>query len=460
MSIKAVSPESLNHQPWLDLSFSWVGILSLCIFITAYILVILEEKIHLRKSKPTLVAAGVIWSLIAWEYGQHGLSSQVEQAIKISFLEYTELFFFLLVAMTYINAMLERGLFDELRNRLLSKHFSFRTLFWSTGVIAFFLSPIADNLTTALILCTVVLAVGKDNSKFVAVACVNIVVAANAGGAFSPFGDITTLMVWQQGILNFSDFFQLFVPSLVNFFVPAAIMHFSIDAGSPSKEHFTLGTNSIKPGGKIIALLFVLTIMTAIGFHNILNIPPVFGMMLGLGYLKLFGFYLQLKSNSSRSFRSLESPPGHHERNDFDVFDRIAQAEWDTLFFFYGVILSVGGLSFIGYLGLASATIYGELGPTVANILVGILSAIVDNIPVMFAVLSMQPEMSETQWLLVTLTAGVGGSLLSIGSAAGVALMGQARGHYTFLSHLKWTPAIGVGYVLSILVHFWISGAI
>lgn len=460
MSIKVVSSESLNYEPWLDLSLSWVGILSLFIFITAYILVILEEKIHLRKSKPTLVAAGVIWSLIAWEYGQYGLSSQVEQAIKISFLEYTELFFFLLVAMTYINAMLERGLFDELRNQLLSKNFSFRALFWSTGLIAFFLSPIADNLTTALILCAVVLAVGKDNSKFVAVACVNIVVAANAGGAFSPFGDITTLMVWQQGILNFSDFFQLFVPSLVNFLVPATIMYFAIDAGSPSKEHFTLDVNAIKPGGKVIALLFILTIITAIGFHNILNIPPVFGMMLGLGYLKLFGFYLQLKSKSSRSFRSLESPPGHHERNDFDVFDRIAQAEWDTLFFFYGVILSVGGLSFIGYLGLASTTIYGELGPTIANILVGILSAIVDNIPVMFAVLSMQPEMSETQWLLVTLTAGVGGSLLSIGSAAGVALMGQARGHYTFLNHLKWTPAIGAGYVLSILVHFWISGTI
>ncbi|RLA20441.1 MAG: sodium:proton antiporter, partial [Gammaproteobacteria bacterium] len=142
----------------------------------------------------------------------------------------------------------------------------------------------------------------------------------------------------------------------------------------------------------------------------------------------------------------------------FDVFEKVAGAEWDTLFFFYGVILAVGGLGFIGYLGMASEFIYGDLGPTTANILVGLMSAIVDNIPVMFAVLTMNPDMSQAQWLLVTLTAGVGGSLLSVGSAAGVALMGQARGHYTFFSHLKWTPAIAVGYFASIYVHMLMSG--
>ena len=141
------------------------------------------------------------------------------------------------------------------------------------------------------------------------------------------------------------------------------------------------------------------------------------------------------------------------------VFDKIAQAEWDTLFFFYGVILAVGGLGFIGYLGMASELSYGLLGPTNSNILVGLLSAIVDNIPVMFAVLTMNPDMSHFQWLLVTMTAGVGGSLLSIGSAAGVALMGQARGMYTFFTHLKWAPVILLGYAASILVHLWINAA-
>jgi Na+/H+ antiporter NhaD/arsenite permease-like protein len=204
-----------------------------------------------------------------------------------------------------------------------------------------------------------------------------------------------------------------------------------------------------------VVVLFVFTIVTAVSFHNFLHLPPVFGMMMGLAYLKLYGFYLRKRTSSIVD--STEVPPGSHDTDSFDIFDHVAKAEWDTLFFFYGVIMSVGGLGFIGYLSIASGFIYGELGATTANILVGLMSAIVDNIPVMFAVLTMNPSMPEPQWLLVTLTAGVGGSMLSIGSAAGVALMGQARGHYTFFSHLKWTPAIALGYFASIYVHFLIN---
>ena len=200
----------------------------------------------------------------------------------------------------------------------------------------------------------------------------------------------------------------------------------------------------------------MLTIVTAVSFHNFLHLPPVFGMMTGLAYLKFYGFYLRRKTHDSVD--STEMPPGSHEVQGFDVFDKIAKAEWDTLFFFYGVIMAVGGLCFIGYLSMASGYIYGDLGATTANVLVGLMSAIVDNIPVMFAVLTMNPDMPELQWLLVTLTAGVGGSLLSIGSAAGVALMGQARGHYTFFGHLKWTPAIALGYFASIYIHFLVNG--
>ncbi len=128
------------------------------------------------------------------------------------------------------------------------------------------------------------------------------------------------------------------------------------------------------------------------------------------------------------------------------------------MLFFYGVILCVGGLGALGYLAVLSQTLYTDLGPTTANISIGLLSAVVDNIPVMYAVLSMNPDMSLGQWLLVTLTASVGGSLLSIGSAAGVAVMGQARGVYTFFAHLKWSWAIALGYAASIWVYFLING--
>ena len=438
----------------LDLTQSWVGYTALGIFICAYVFVIFEEQLGLRKSKPVLIAAGLIWILLAYVYKVADKSEHIEHAIRHNFLEYTELFFFLLVAMTYINAMLERGVFAQLRNWLINKGYSYRSLFWVTGILSFFISPVADNLTTALIMCAVVMAVGEGHSKFIGVACVNIVVAANAGGAFSPFGDITTLMVWQKGVIAFTGFFDLFIPSLVNYLVPAFIMQFAIAKGCPMSS--VTSERVMKFGGSTTVLLFLLTILTAICLHSYLHIPPVFGMMLGLGYLKIYSFYLMRKSNQWT--QQTENPPGSEDDPyNFDVFDKIAQSEWDTLFFFYGIILAVGGLGLIGYLSLTSTFLYGELGATQANILVGILSAIVDNIPVMFAVLTMAPDMSYSQWQLVTLTAGVGGSLLSIGSAAGVALMGQARGQYTFYTHLKWMPVIALGYGASIYCHLLIN---
>jgi len=292
----------------------------------------------------------------------------------------------------------------------------------------------------------VVMAVGSGNNRFISIAFVNIVVAANAGGAFSPFGDITTLMVWQKGIVGFEQFFSLFIPSLVNFVVPAAIMHFFIKNETPTSA----GEQSItiKDGGVVITIMFLLTIATAVSFYNFFHLPPAMGMMTGLGYLMVVSYFVKRRQT------------GEPTSERFDVFRKIANVEWDTLLFFFGVIVSVGGLGFMGYLALASEAMYVQLGATYANILVGILSAIVDNIPVMFAVLTMQPDMSLGQWLLVTLTAGVGGSLLSIGSAAGVALMGQSKGHYTFGSHLKWIWAIALGYGASILMHLWINKAL
>ncbi|MCF6209366.1 MAG: sodium:proton antiporter NhaD [Gammaproteobacteria bacterium] len=435
----------------LDLTQHWVGYAALAIFAVAYVLVMAEEFTLLRKSKPVILAAGIIWAMIAVVYVNNGMTHEAEAAVRHNLLEYAELMLFLLVAMTYINSMEERQVFDALRSWLIRKGFSFRQLFWLTGILAFFISPVADNLTTALLMCAVVLAVGGDNTRFVSAACINIVVAANAGGAFSPFGDITTLMVWQKGMVEFWGFFALFLPSVVNFVVPAAIMHFAIPNKRPTASDERV---PMKRGARRIIGLFLLTIATAVSFHNFLHLPPVIGMLTGLSYLQFFGYYLKkttrIDDNIGNNGRMGEVVP-------FDVFNKVARAEWDTLLFFYGVVLCVGGLGFIGYLGLASELMYAQWGATAANIAVGVLSAIVDNIPVMFAVLTMQPEMSTGQWLLVTLTAGVGGSLLSIGSAAGVALMGQARGKYTFFGHLKWTPVIAHGYVASIAVHLWFN---
>ncbi|PHR24638.1 MAG: sodium:proton antiporter [Desulfotalea sp.] len=455
----AIASSGNGGQEVANLTGSFFGILSVLLFVGAYSLVILEEQLHLRKSKPVLMAAGVIWILVAVTFNQMGDTHSAEIAIRHNLLEYAELFLFLLVAMTYINAMDERNVFQALRSWLVTRGFSLRAVFWVTGVLAFMISPIADNLTTALLMGAVAMAVGGNDKKFISLACINIVVAANAGGAFSPFGDITTLMVWQKGVVKFSEFFAIFLPSLVNWIIPAIFMNFAISKNTPqpSKDQYVM-----KLGAKRIIFLFLCTIVTAVSFHNFLHLPPASGMMLGLGYLGFFSYYLKRKEHKSYDIddNPLAYQTYHAKPDPFDLFKKIARAEWDTLLFFYGVILCVGGLAQFGYLALVSKALYLDLGPLTANILVGILSAIVDNIPVMFAVLTMLPDMSHGHWLLVTLTAGVGGSLLSIGSAAGVALMGSARGIYTFNAHLKWTPVIAIGYAASIVCHLYVNSAL
>ena len=434
----------------VNLTSNWVGISALLLFFVAYLLVMTEELTHLRKSKPVMLAAGIIWALIAWYYQSHDIPHVVETALRHNLGEYAELMLFLLVAMTYINTMDERNVFKALHSWLVSKGFGYRTLFWLTGLLTFFISPIADNLTTALLMASVAMAVGAGNPKFILLSCISIVVAANAGGAFSPFGDITTLMVWQKniiasnGALDFWSFFALFIPALVNWLVPAAIMHFYVPQGWPQGGGDRI---AMKPGALIIIALFLLTIALAVTFHSMLSLPPVIGMLTGFSLLQFYAY--RLKFIDKRTLASNIAP--------LDIYREVARCEWDTLFFFYGVVMCVGGLGFIGYLGALSQMMYGDWGATNANIAVGITSAVVGNIPVTFAVLTMMPDMSVGQWLLVTMTAGVGGSLLSIGSAAGVALMGQARGVYTFFGHLRWTPVIALGYLASIVVHMQLN---
>ena len=580
------------------------GYLCILVFFLAYALVPLENYIHLRKSKPVMLAAGLIWILVAVAYEAAGDVPTAHEAIERCLLEYAELFLFLLTAMTYINSLEERNVFLSLKAFLVGRGFSLRKIFWATGALAFFISPFADNLTTALLMGSIVMAVGGTDKKFVTVACIHIVIAANAGGAFSPFGDITTLMVWQKGKVGFFEFFALFLPSLVNWLVPALVMNFAVARNEKPRPGADIV--QMKYGAVGMMGLFLLTIATAVCFHQFLNLPPASGMMLGLSFLGFFSYHVKRKEGRAHRYDTVlgarkpgkshhplhpflgknydqigrllkDHPlPGfmidqdhrithwnkamedltqakaldrigtrdhwksfypekrpvlcdmvmdgspdalagkfyggkyhindllekaleasdffpslaregkwlsftaapvtdgqeniigaveiiedvselHKEARHFDIMERVSRVEWDTLLFFYGVILCVGGLAQFGYLALLSHSMYTNLGFTFANVLVGVVSAVVDNIPIMFSILTMNPDMPIDQWLLVTLTTGVGGSLLSIGSAAGVALMGTARGTYTFGAHLKWTPVIAMGYAAGILCHLLVN---
>lgn len=439
-----------DASPDLALTGHPIGVAALAIFIVAYVLVVLEERLNLAKSKPVMVAAALVWGLVALAGATTpGVGADVAaEAFRRIFLEFAELFFFLIVAMTFVAAMTERNVFESLRAQLVSRNLGFRPLFWLTGVLSFFISAALDNLTTALIMSAVILAVGAGNVRFITLAFINLVVAANAGGAWCAFGDITTLMVWQAHRVEFFEFFALFLPSLVTWLVPAAIMHFALPPGAPPAGR---DDADVKYGGWFTCALFAVTIAITVAAKQFLHMPPVYGMLSGLALLKTQAWFI-------RRHEARDPAKAGRGEAEYNVFAIIARAEWDTLLFFYGVLLCVGGLGTLGYLALASSGLYGLLGPTGANISLGLLSAIVDNIPIMYAVLQMAPAMDHGQWLLITLTAGVGGSLLSVGSAAGVALMGVSKGRYTFMGHLKWTWAIALGYFAGIATHLWVNG--
>ena len=425
----------------LDLTTTWVGILSLAIFVVAYYFIATEDKYQINKAKPALFAGTLIFMLIGVYYALNGLDGKhLHHEIEILIMEIAGIFFFLFVAMTYIETMIEFKVFSALRYNLVSKGYSYSKLFWITGLLAFFISPVADNLTTALILSTVLITIDKDNREFLVPAAINVVVAANAGGAWSPFGDITTLMVWVDGKGQFVDFLYLFPASILGWGITAILLSKFVPKGTPPFSNTEEKVN-IDKGGKVIIGLFAFTIAAAVLSHQLLHLPAMWGMMFGLAVLKLYVYKM------NREYENADK---------IDIFGFIAKIENDTLLFFFGILAAVGGLHFLGFLEYFTA-LYSQFGATTVNIGVGFLSAIVDNVPVMSAVLKSSPDMgvdAHSQWMLVTMTAGVGGSLISFGSAAGVGVMGKMHGIYTFASHMKYAWTILIGYIVSVSIWY------
>jgi Na+/H+ antiporter NhaD/arsenite permease-like protein len=439
LSVFAFASGSTEAGAIPDLTMTWVGVLSLAIFVVGYYFVAMEEQYHIDKAKPALLTGTFIFMLIAAYYAMHNMDMNlVHTQAQHLILEIAEIFFFLFVAMTYIETMIHMGVFEKLKYNLISKGYTYRQLFWITGFLAFFISPIADNLTTALILSTVLITIEQKKKAFLVPGAINIVVAANAGGAWSPFGDITTLMAWTAGKGTFVDFLFLFPASIIGYLVTAFLLAKVVPNTVPETDLSKEKEPTVAVGANVVIGLGIFTIFSAVMSHQVLHLPAMWGMMFGLSLLKLYDYRLKRKHGAG-----------------FGVFESMSKIENNTLLFFFGILAAVGGLYFIGWLALA-AVVYDPsvLGPTWSNIGVGFLSAIVDNVPVMSAVLKASPTMGLDQWMLVTLTAGVGGSMISFGSAAGVGVMGKLPGIYTFGAHMKYSWMIVIGYAVSCAVWY------
>jgi len=448
--------------PQLDLKTHFVGYFAVTITVLAYAIAMTEDLHQMSKAKPMVLGSALIWFLIFIYYSaSYGTAKNVAVVFQSNLTAYAELFLFITVSMTFLNAMTERGIFDSLRIVLANRQYSYRQLFWITGVLAFLLSLVISSLTVGLLMGYIILVIGKGNPKFVGLAGLNAVVAANAGGTMSPLGGISTFFVWQQNRLHFTEFFNLTLPCIVNFLVPAAIMHFSVTKESPA---FAKEVPVLKRGSKRIIFIFILTFSITILSNVFFDMPAIAGMMLGLALLQFFAYYLT-KSEKLSHFLLPETKETIDSKKGFDVFKCIAGVDWDTLLFFYGAMMIVGALSFLGYLDAMAHYLFTEISPTLANIMIGLASSSIDNGTLMFAVLNMHPPFPIGQWLLLTLTLGVGGSLLAIGSAPALHVLGLMKGQmkegegYTFTLHLRWMPAILLGFFASIGTLFLINGA-
>ncbi len=416
-----------------DLTTSFVGIFSLMLFVLAYIAIAMEEHMGVNKSKPALFVGTFlffvigIYFLITTGEVPHTLEATVEHVI----LEISEIFFFLYVAMTYIEALLERGVFDVMKAKLVKKELSYKKLLWVSGFLTFFISAVADNLTTALVFATLLITIEKDNKAFLVPAAINVVVASNAGGAWSPFGDITTLMIWNAGKAPFFDFFYLFPAAFIGWVITCYLLSLYVPKGliQPNGDEESI---AMKPGAQGVVILGFATIAISVFAHQVLHLPAIFGMMFGLSLLMIYSYRLKRRKNV-----------------DISIFKSISKIENDTLLFFFGLMSAVGALAYLGYLAIV-ADIYKDFSPTVVNIAVGFLSAIIDNVPLTYAILKANPSITMDQWLLVALTAGCGGSMIAFGSAAGVGVMGKMRGIYTFGSHMKYAWTVVVGFLASV----------
>lgn len=419
---------------------TWIGYLCLTIFIVGYYFIMRENKYWLNKTVPALFSWTLMFLIIGVYFVFYGYDLNfLNWEIKNLVFEIAEIYFFLFVAMTYIEVLVERNVFWVLKHRLLTRWYSYKKIYWILWFLAFFLSPIVDNLTTALILSTVAITLTKDKD-FLKITAINIVVAANAGGVFSPFGDITTLMAWVANKWNFFDFFLLFPSAFIGWIITAFALSYFLPNLQISEKKLLkqkLKNVDFKPWAKGVMWLGIFTILLAVTTHQLFYIPAMWGMMFGLAILELLTYRLDREGQLEHYY----------------IYKKMRKVQMDTLLFFFGILSAVWALGILWYLSYITF-FYQWVWEFYWNIFVGFISAIFDNVAVMNAILKSNIEMWIDSWLFLTLTVGIWGSLVCFWSAAGIWVMWKMPGVYTFSSHMKYFPIILLGYMLSIGVYY------
>jgi len=407
------------------------------LFVVTFIAIIFEEQIRYEKFKTSMFAGTLAWILILVDghfIGEEAFH-KAEHAFNEYFLEVAILWLFLISAMTFVAYLDKREFIENSIKKALPKYLSDKKFLFIIGAFTFIFSGVADNLTATLVALSIVLVTMKksDGETFIKFA-IMIIFSANAGGLPLITGDVTTLMIFVAEKISMLELLELYIPAVIT----TAILYLYLArylSGNIIVDKTNVVINKLDTK---IAVIFLLTIVSILTGHVFFHLPPVLVFLTGLSVM-----FLVIAKDKKLT------------QNEIKVLDFVRHSEFDALFFFLGVLLLVGALKEVGMLGKL-ALLYEYIPSELATYSIGMLSAIVDNIPITAAMLKADLPIDDTGWMLMTYAVGIGGSLLVIGSAAGVVAMSKVSS-LTFKAYLKFTPVIFVLYTLGYGITYLIA---
>lgn len=397
---------------------SSVSILLIIIVAIGFLSIIAEDLIKVNKAKSTLFWGTLAWIIYFISSSGSGHSEVAAEALNENLLDIATLWLFLFSAMTFVAYLSEKGVIEIIAGFLLPKQLSEKGLLFFIGTFSFIFSSLADNITATLVSLTILIGLNIDRDKLIKYAIV-VIYGVNAGGVSLITGDVTTLMIFLANKVSISDLLMLVLPAFTSVMVLALLMSF----GMKGRIEVKTQKHTLSSVDSVISILFFCTIIGVIFGNVLFSIPPVLSFLFGLSVMFMVARVLD---------------------RDEPILDYVRKIEFDTLLFFLGVLLLVGMLKQIGVLEFFLAA-YKQTPTLVANYVVGITSALFDNVPLTSAILKSGIDMAGNEWLALTFSVGVGGALLAIGSAAGVIAMSKIP-ELTFMRYLKFFPQLFVAY--------------
>jgi Na+/H+ antiporter NhaD/arsenite permease-like protein len=397
--------------------------------------VVLEEVIHINKAKTTLFFGSLSWLVMFMFAGSEDLQEHILEKLDHNLLEIATLWLFLMATMTFVAYLNAKGIVQSVVQKLCPAQMTKRNLMLMVSLFAMTLSMVCDNVTATLVTLGLVHAFDVDQRTRIKLA-VLVVFAVNSGGVALITGDVTTLMIFLSGNVTMPQLLLLWIPAIVGVLVLASLMFPGVSGIVTTEKSTKVFTGM----DWAIVGTFFSTIACTMLFNFFFHVPPVLTFLVGLSIMFMIGQFM------------------HMADDEIKILEYVRQIEYETLLFFLGILLLVGMLKEIGTLDLLT-NFYTQIAPQYANYIMGLFSALIDNVPLTAALLKSEPVLQTPEWLALTYGVGVGGSLLAIGSAAGIIAMSKVKG-LTFGAFLRYTPLVLIAYTVGYLVAYTLANAV